>query len=152
MTETAVGRGFGVSAVSALGMPRRRAQIARIFEPESIAVIGASERPGSLGTVVLRNLLDAGFPGDVYPVNPKYSSVQGVRCYARVGDIGRPVDLALIVAPARVVPGVLRECGEAGIRAAVILSGGFRETGAIGRALEDETVRVARAYGIRFIG
>ncbi|HEX6992886.1 MAG TPA: GNAT family N-acetyltransferase [Gammaproteobacteria bacterium] len=129
-----------------------RPAIAPILEPASIALIGGSERPGSLGTVVLRNLLDAGFPGDVYPVNPKYSSVQGVRCYARVGDIGRPVDLALIVAPARVVPGVLRECGEAGIRAAVILSGGFRETGAIGRALEDETVRVARAYGIRFIG
>jgi len=130
----------------------RRPEIAPILEPESIALIGASERPGSLGTVVLRNLLDAGFPGDVYPVNPKYEHAHGLRCYGRVGDIGRPVDLALIVAPARVVPDVLRECGEAGIRAAVILSGGFRETGASGRALEDETVRVARAHGIRFIG
>src|SRR5690606_38941429 len=87
----------------------RRPEIAPILEPESIALIGASERPGSLGTVVLRNLLDAGFPGDVYPVNPKYDTVQGLRCYAGVGDIGRPADLALIVAPARVVPDVLRQ-------------------------------------------
>src|SRR5690606_26101531 len=126
----------------------RGPEIAPILEPESIALVGASDRPGSLGTVVLRNLLDAGFAGEIYPVNPKHKSVQGRRCYARVGDIGRPVDLALIVAPARVVPGVLRECGAAGIRAAVILSGGFREAGAAGRALEDETLRVARAHGI----
>ena len=130
----------------------RRPEIAPILEPGSVALIGASARPGSLGTVVLKNLLDAGFSGDVYPVNPKYDSVQGLRCYARVGDIGCAPDLALIVAPARAVPDVLRECGEVGIRAAVILSGGFRETGASGRALEDETLRVARAHGIRFIG
>src|SRR5690606_21562939 len=152
MTETAVGRGFGVSAVSALGMPRRRAQIARIFEPESIAVIGASERPGSLGTVVLRNLLDAGFPGPIHPVNPKHAEVQARRCFASVTEIGERVDLAVIAAPARVVPDVLRQCGVAGVGAAVILSAGFRETGAEGRALEDETVRVAREHGIRFIG
>jgi len=152
MTETAVGRGFGVSAVSALGMPRRRAQIARIFEPESIAVIGASERPGSLGTVVLRNLLDAGFPGPIHPVNPKHAEVQARRCFASVTEIGERVDLAVIAAPARVVPDVLRQCGAAGVGAAVILSAGFRETGAEGRALEDETVRVAREHGIRFIG
>src|SRR5690606_30480772 len=130
----------------------RRPEIAPILEPASIALIGASERPGSLGTVVLRNLLDAGFPGEVYPVNPKHESVQGRRCYARLGDIGRPVDLALIVVAACVVPGVIRECGEAGIGAAVILSGGFREAGEAGRSLEEETVRVARSYGIRFIG
>ncbi|MGB7213695.1 MAG: GNAT family N-acetyltransferase [Gammaproteobacteria bacterium] len=133
-------------------MPRRRAQIARIFEPASIAVIGASERPGSLGTVVLRNLLDAGFAGPIYPVNPKHAEVQGRRCLASVTEIGERVDLAVIVAPARVVPDVLRACGAAGVGAAVILSAGFRETGAEGRTLEDETVRVAREHGIRFIG
>ena len=138
--------------LGALRPRSRRPEIAPILEPESIALVGASERPGSLGTVVLRNLLDAGFAGEIYPVNPKHERVQGRRSYARVVDIGRPVDLALIVAPARVVPDVLRDCGEAGIRAAVILSGGFREAGAAGRALEDETVRVARAHGVRFIG
>ncbi|HEX7081963.1 MAG TPA: bifunctional acetate--CoA ligase family protein/GNAT family N-acetyltransferase [Gammaproteobacteria bacterium] len=127
-------------------------EIARIFEPASVALIGASERPGSLGTVVLRNLLDAGFDGEVHPVNPKYAEVLGRRCYRSAVEIGAPTDLAVIVAPARVVPRVLDECGEAGIRAAVILSGGFRESGPTGRALEDRAVDVAKRRGIRFIG
>ena len=131
---------------------RQGVEIARIFEPESVAVIGGSERAGSLGTVVFRNLLDAGFEGGIYPVNPKYSQVQGRECHARVGDVGSPVDLAVVVAPARVVPQVLAECGAAGVRAAVILSGGFRETGAEGRTLEDRAVRTAKEHGIRFVG
>jgi acetyltransferase len=137
---------------ASLARPRRRAEIAPIFEPRSIALIGASERAGSLGTVVLRNLLEAGFCGEVYPVNPKHDAVQGRECFASVRDVGRPIDLAVIVAPARVVPRVLGECGAAGVGAAVILSGGFRETGSEGRALEDEALQVARAHGIRFIG
>ncbi len=131
---------------------RHRPAIAPILEPESIALIGASERDGSLGTVVLRNLHNAGFTGKIYPVNPKYSTVRGERCYARVGDVGAAVDLAVIVAPARVVPRVLRECGAGGVPGAVILSGGFREAGPRGRALEEEAVRIAREHGMRFIG
>jgi acetyltransferase len=130
----------------------RRPEIAPILEPESIALIGASERPGALGTVVMKNLVDAGFEGGLYPVNPKHERVQGRPCHARITEIGRSVDLAVIVAPARAVPQVLRECGEAGVPAAVILSGGFRETGATGRALEDEVLSIAREHGIRFIG
>src|SRR5690606_12500735 len=119
----------------ALRARRRRPEIASILEPESIALIGASERPGSLGTVVLRNLLEAGFGGDIYPVNPQHAKVAARRCYPSVRAIGRAVDLGVGVAPARVGPEVLRECGESGIGTAVILSGGFRETGAAGRAL-----------------
>ncbi|MBN1238349.1 MAG: bifunctional acetate--CoA ligase family protein/GNAT family N-acetyltransferase [Gammaproteobacteria bacterium] len=126
--------------------------MARIFEPGSVAVIGASERPGSLGRVVFRNLVDAGFPGPLYPVNPKHDSIGGRRCFARIGDVGAPVDLAVIVSPARTVPGVIAECGAAGVGAAVILSGGFREAGDEGRALEDEVVAAAARHGIRFLG
>jgi acetyltransferase len=136
-------------------MQSRRGQqsdIARIFEPASVAVIGASERPGSLGRVVFRNLLDAGFPGDVFPVNPKHRSIDGRKCYRGIGDIGSPVDLAVIVSPARTVPGVLEDCGRAGVGAAVIVSSGFREAGDAGKALEDDVVAAAKRHGIRFIG
>ena len=148
----------GVTAEAEVEAPERRhrrrdrTEIAPIFEPESIAVIGASERPGSLGSVVFRNLLEAGFPGGLYPVNPKHRSIGEHRCWHRIGDIGAPVDLAVVVSPARTVPGVLEECGEAGVSAAVILSGGFREAGDEGRALEDQVVAVARRHAIRFVG
>lgn len=146
--KTALGR----AAAAERRVVRGRPEIARILEPRSVAVIGASERAGSLGTVVLRNVVEAGFAGEIYPVNPKHSRVQGRRCFAAVDEIGEPVDLAVIVTPARAVPQVLAQCGAAGVSGAVILSGGFRETGEQGLALEKETVRVAREHGIRFIG
>ncbi|MGD8810661.1 MAG: acetate--CoA ligase family protein, partial [Gammaproteobacteria bacterium] len=126
--------------------------IAPIFEPRSIAIIGASERPGSLGTVIFSNALEAGFAGPIYPVNPGHSTVRGRTCFASVGDIANPVELAVIVTPARAVPEVLEDCGEHGIRAAVILSAGFREAGESGKALEAATLKAARRHAIRFIG
>jgi acetyltransferase len=134
------------------GLAAARAEIAKIFEPRSVALVGASEREGSLGTVVLRNLVDAGFEGPIHAVNPRYRSVQGRRSVARIGDIGEPVDLAVIVAPARVVPDVIDDCGRHGVHAAVILSGGFREAGDAGKALERRVLETAHAYGIRFVG
>ncbi len=127
-------------------------EIAPLFEPRSIALIGASERDGSLGTVTFRNLLDAGFEGPIYPVNPAHDTVQGRACVASVRDIGDRIDLAVIVTPAAVVPQVLEECGAAHIKAAVILSAGFRESGEEGRALEEKALAVARRNSIRFIG
>ena len=104
-------------------VPRRRvpggAPLSRLFDPESVALIGASERPGALGTVVMKNLLEAGFEGRIHAVNPKHTEIQGQPCTARVTDIGAPVDLAIIATPARAVPTVLAECGAAGIRAAL---------------------------------
>ena len=126
--------------------------IAPIFEAESIALIGASEREGSLGTVVLKNLLEAGFEGPVYPVNPKHDEVQDRECYASLQDIGKPVDLAVVVTPADAVPEVLEDCGASGISAAVILSAGFREAGENGRMLEQAVLDVAKRHRIRFIG
>ncbi len=126
--------------------------IAPIFAARSVAVVGASERPGSLGTVVFRNLIEAGFAGPIYPVNPKYGSVQGHPCVGSVGDLDEPIDLAVIVAPAAVVPDVLEDCGANGVSGAVILSAGFREAGPAGRALEEAVLEVARRYSIRFIG
>lgn len=126
--------------------------IAPIFEARSVAVIGASERPGSLGTVVFRNAIEAGFEGPIYPVNPKYQSVQGHACFGSVSELDEPVDLAVIVAPAVAVPKVLEDCGAGGVPGAVILSAGFREAGEAGKALEAAVLDAARRHSIRFIG
>lgn len=126
--------------------------IAPIFEATSVALVGASDREDSLGTVVMTNLVDAGFEGTIYPVNPRYEAVQGRRCFASLRDIDASVDLAVIVTPAEAIPGVLDDCGAIGIAAAVILSAGFRESGEDGRALEQVVLDRARRHGIRFIG
>jgi acetyltransferase len=126
--------------------------IASIFEASSVALIGASERDGSLGTVLLENLTRSGFNGPVYPVNPGHDTVHGLRCYRSIADIGEPVDLAVVVTPAATVPGILDECGAVGVPAAVVLSGGFRETGEEGRELEQSALSIARQHGLRFLG
>jgi acetyltransferase len=136
-------------------MQRLRSQgqgIAPFFEATSVALIGAGERDGSLGAVLLANLTESGFKGPIYPVNPHHDTVQDRRCYPSIGSVGASVDLAVIVTPAATVPGVLEECGVAGIRAAVVLSAGFRETGDEGRELEQSVLSIARQHGIRFIG
>lgn len=126
--------------------------LAAFFKARSVALIGASEREGSLGTVILQNLMSGGFKGPVYPVNPGYSSVQGQACWSSVRDVEDPVDLAVVVTPARTVSGILEDCGAKDIRAAVILSAGFREAGDEGKALERSVVAIARRNDIRFIG
>ena len=126
--------------------------ISPIFEATSVALIGASEREGSLGTVVLKNLVDAGFQGTIYPVNPKHDTVQGRKCFASLRDIEERVELAVIVTPAQAVPDVLDDCGANDVPAAVILSAGFRESGEDGRALEQAVLDKARRHRIRFIG
>ena len=127
-------------------------RLASIFEASSVALVGASERDGSLGKVVLENLTRSGFKGPIYPVNPRYDTVYDQRCYRSVADIGEPVDLAVVVTPAATVPGVLDECGTSGVPAAVVLSGGFRETGDEGRELEQSALSIARQHGLRFLG
>jgi len=123
-----------------------------LFEPESIALFGASERDNTVGAVVLRNLLESGFQGNIFPVNPKHDSVQGQPCFRSVNDIDQRIDLAVVAAPAPAVPDIIEACGRSGIRNAVILSAGFREVGTQGRELEDRVVSIARRHGLRFIG
>jgi len=121
-----------------------------IFYPESIAVIGASASPKKVGYSVLRNLLS--FPGNLYPVNPSRTELFGRKTYPSVTGIPGPVDWAVIAVPARLVPEVMEECGEKGVRLAVIVTAGFREIGAEGAALEEEVVKIAKRHGIRIIG
>lgn len=123
-----------------------------LFHPRVIAVIGATDRVGAVGCKVLSNLRQSHFEGTLIPINPKHQSVQGLTCYARVMDAPQAIDLAIIVTPAREVVSVLHQCGEKGIRVAVIISAGFSEMGPAGQALESEILSVAKQYGIRFIG
>lgn len=125
----------------------------RIFRPNGVAVIGASDEPRHVGYSVLRNLLDGAFPGRVDPVNVRRDTVQGRRAYAHVGQLPETPDLAIVCTPAASVPGLVRECGAAGIPGMVILSAGFREAGTKGRALE-QAVRheVACFPDLRIIG
>ncbi len=128
------------------------ASIGPIFYPRSIAVIGASRRPDSIGGRLFHNLISQGFSGPIYPVNPTATFVHSVRAYPTVLDIPDPVDLAFIVVPAKHVVPVVRECAEKGVRGLVVISAGFSEVGPEGAELERELVEAARAAGMRMVG
>jgi acetate---CoA ligase (ADP-forming) len=122
------------------------------LRPSSIAVIGASRDPSSIGGTLFHNLLSERFEGPVYPVNPKSPVVHGVPAYRSVLEVPGDVDVAFIVVPAAFVLDVARECGEKGVRGLVVISAGFGETGGDGPARQDELVSICRAYGMRVIG
>jgi len=124
----------------------------KLFDPKSVAVIGASNKKGSVGYILLHNLIGAEFEGVVYPVNPTAQAVQGIQAYATISQVPRKVDLAIIAVPAKAVPDVVRECGESGVRGCVIVSAGFREIGPQGKRLEDQIVSIAKSYDLRIIG
>ena len=123
-----------------------------IFRPKSIAVIGATEREGSVGRTVVENLVKGGFAGTLCGVNPHRREVLGVPTYPSLADAPGKVDLAVVVTPAVTVPGVIRECGAAGVGGAVIISAGFKEVGAAGAQLEQEALAEARRGKVRLIG
>jgi acyl-CoA synthetase (NDP forming) len=127
-------------------------QLDAIFKPKSVAMIGASNNPAKWGGMVLDRMLTCGFRGRVYPVNPKETEVFGLRAYADVVEIPDPVDLAVFTIPAAQVPAAMESCVKKNIKGGVIISADFAETGERGSDLQDETVRIARAGGLRFIG
>jgi acetyltransferase len=122
------------------------------FHQSSIAVIGASEHAGKLGHEILKNLRDGGFPGVLYPINPKSESILGFDCFRNVKDIPGPVDLAVVIIPARFVPQAIRDCGEKRIKGAIIITGGFSEAGPEGEELQKEVARAAKECGVRVVG
>ncbi len=122
------------------------------FSPSSIAVIGASRSPGKVGHDLLKNMVNFGFQGKVFPVNPTADEVLGLRCYPRVLDIAEPVDLAVVIVPPPAVLEAIEQCGEKRIDSAVVITAGFKETGPEGARLERELARLARQYGVRILG
>ena len=123
-----------------------------IFAPHSVAVVGATDRPGSVGRAVLWSLVSSPFGGTVYPVSSKRSSVLGIKAYSKIGEIPEAVDLAVIVTPAPTVPGVISECVQAGVRGAVVISAGFKEHGAAGKELERQILERIQGTGLRLVG
>lgn len=129
-----------------------QASLEPFFRPRSVAVIGASRKPGTIGHRVLQNLITTGFNGPVYPVNPKAHVVSSIPAYPSVKDIPGPVDLAIVAVPQPAVLSVVDDCAEKGVRALVVLTAGFAETGPEGRELQERLVRKVRGYGMRMVG
>lgn len=127
-------------------------QLDAVFRPQSVAVIGASTVAGKLGHDILYNLIHAGFGGPIYPINPKADQVLGLPAYKQIGEVPSPPDLAVVVIPAKAVPGAIEQCGQAGVKAAIIITGGFAEAGPAGEKLQEELAQTARRYGVRLIG
>jgi len=124
----------------------------RIFYPTSIAIVGASRDPTKRGFRAIEKLLDDGFAGAIYPVNPKESEILGRRAYASLADIPGAVDLALVCTPAKTLPGVIAQCGAKAVQGAVVLAGGFAEAGDEGKLLQARMVSEAQRHGVRIIG
>ena len=122
------------------------------FKPNAVAIVGASTKPGKLGYSVLANVIESGYKGNIYPINPGATQIYGYQCYPSVLDLPETPDLAVIVIPYNTVPAALRECGEKGIKSVVIISAGFREASVEGAEREQEVIQIAKKYGIRIIG
>ena len=133
-------------------LPALGSSLAPFFNPSGVAVIGASADPRKLSHGVLRNCFSHGYRGAVYPVNPRASEILGLSCYPDVASVPDPVELAVLMVPAAACPGVLAACGQRGIKAAIVISGGFREVGPGGLALEQELLRIAGEHNMRLIG
>ncbi|WP_051223841.1 acetate--CoA ligase [Conexibacter woesei] len=128
------------------------AAVEAVLRPRGLAVIGASERPGSVGGAVLSNVLAAGFTGTVHAVHPRAAGVHGVTAHPRITDISEPVDLAVIATPAAVVADAARDCVAKGVRAIVVISAGFGEAGPDGQERQRELLEICRAGGMRLVG
>ena len=128
------------------------ASLTPIFKPKSVAVIGASTAPGKLGHDILANLKNGGFPGALYPINPKADEILGLKVYKGISDTPAAPDLAVVVIPARIVAATLEQCAEKGVKAAIVITGGFAEAGPDGERLQDELAQVVRRTGLRVVG
>jgi len=123
-----------------------------LFAPKSVAVFGASDSADSVGQVVFQNMLQSGFQGALYPINPNHSEIQGCKAYSSISEITESIELAVIATPPQSVPDIIEECGKHNVKAAVIITAGFSETGEAGKALEHTVLENAQRYGIRLIG
>jgi acetyltransferase len=124
----------------------------KFFHPQSIAVIGASRTPGKVGYDILKNLMQYGYKGDIYPINPSATDIMGLTSYPSIIDVPGTIDLAIVVIPSKIVLDVIEQCGNKQIEAAVIISAGFKESGVEGARREHDLVEKAKEFGVRFIG
>ena len=123
-----------------------------LFAPKSVAVFGASDQADSVGRIVFQNMLQSGYQGALYPINPNHDKIQGHKAFASIAQIPEPIELAIIVTPPKSVPDIIEECGKHNVKAAVIITAGFGEAGAAGEKLEQAVLEIAKRYNIRLIG
>ncbi|TYO94691.1 acetate--CoA ligase alpha subunit [Desulfallas thermosapovorans] len=121
-------------------------------KPQSVAVVGASPKPGKIGHTILNNVISSGYGGKIFPINPKEEEIAGLKAYASVSEVPQPVDLAVIAVPAARVLDVARDCGQAGVKSLVVITAGFKEVGAEGLELEKQLVETCRKHGMRMLG
>lgn len=148
MQETAFASDFSYNDT----MHQHENSLDPILKPKSIAVVGASRSSSTIGYQVLANLVKYGYTGPVYPINPKASSIHSIRAYRSLQEVGEEIDLAVIVVPKQLVPGVVDECGALGVKGLVVISAGFKETGAEGAARERDLLHQVRQHGMRMVG
>ena len=122
------------------------------YKPHSVAIIGASSNPNKLSHGIIRNLAQGSFSGDIFPINPGSNEILGIKAYPSIENVPKNVELAVIVLPANMIPDVLISCGEKGIKAAIIISGGFKEIGHSGAMLEEQCAAIGKRYSMRLIG
>ncbi len=133
-------------------MISKKKDLKALFEPQSIAVVGASRRTEAVGYAIMKNLMDGGFKGKIFPVNPKAEEVLGVKCVASAANLPESVDLAIFIIPSSGVPVELEACAKKGAKAAIVISAGFREIGGEGLRLENEIRRISDQYGVAMLG
>ncbi|MCG2577347.1 bifunctional acetate--CoA ligase family protein/GNAT family N-acetyltransferase [Dechloromonas sp. XY25] len=123
-----------------------------LFEPKSVAVIGASDRENSVGNIIFKNILSSGYKGRLYAINPKHETIQGQQAYKSIEEIGARVEMAVIATRPQTVPQLIEQCGRSGVRNVIIIASGFSEAGHIGAALERKVLEIARSYNVRILG
>ncbi|MFH0749233.1 MAG: acetate--CoA ligase family protein [Candidatus Bathyarchaeota archaeon] len=133
-------------------MPGGMTMLEALFQPSSIAIIGASPEQGKVGHEIVRNILNSGFKGKIFPINPSFTNVLGLKCYSRVFDVPDMIDLGLVAVPARIVPSVVEDSGKKGLKALIVISSGFKESGGEGARLEKQIVDLCKQYNVRLLG
>jgi len=122
------------------------------FNPKSVAIVGASRQKSKVGYEILANMMEAGYEGKIFPVNPQADAIGRLKCYPDLQSIGEVPELVVIIVPAKIVPGIMRQCAKIGAKSVIIVTAGFKEVGPEGRALEEQVIQIARQAGIRVIG
>src|SRR3989304_9483557 len=127
-------------------------QLDFLFKPKSLAIIGASSKELSIGNVIIKNLVQYGYTGKIFPINPKEPEIRGIKAYTSIFEVQDSIDLAHIIIPSRFVPQIIEDCGKKGIKSVIINSAGFSEMGEEGMALQKAFLEKAKEYGIRIFG
>lgn len=122
-----------------------------LFNVESVAIVGASKNEGKVGNIILKNFMES-FKGKIFPVNPKYDEIYGIKCYKNLLEIDEKIDLVVVAIPAKEVPEIIRQAGEKKVKLVVVISAGFSETGEEGKKLDEEILKYSKYYGVRILG